>query len=1194
MPRRRPFAVVAGGLLLAGLAGAGDCAAQELQATPAGSLASQRNWLLQQVRIGEASGRQRLIEDALARLRLLAPDDRPTMLAILEVQLSQQRTDAANDTLQRLRRVGAGSRELAAAERLWAAYRGDQQGELQQARLLATGGRSTEALAIYRKLFNDDPPGFQLGLEYWRLRGGEPAGRALAIQKLEALDREYPDNMALLQALAQLLFAADRNDRALAMLQRMGGNPEARTYAADAEWDYLASQTADARNLRRLEAFIARYPGWAHLDDAKTLYAAQRARVGNPAWLAGLRGLRLLDTGRNADAEQALRQALRGFPVEAEFLGGLGLALMRQSRREEALTYFEQALKAQADTSNSDKWRDLIASTRYWLLLDRADAALAAGEPDRAETLYQQARRQQPREVNALLGLIDVAQARGDDTGIERLLQTARRLAPHDANVIRKQVQFLARTNPAQLESFVAGLPAAQRQLYADDLRRLRIARLREQREQALAGHDTATAIALGRSLRLEQPEDPWLAYSQANALRDSGAADDADAVIEDMARHAGNAPEALYAQALYLSGSERIGPALAALARLPNAQWSDDMRALDARLRRQQATRTAWELRAAGREAEAIALLRRQPQDADILLTLAEWAGLRGDHGQALTLYRQVLETRPDNVDAQLGVMQAMLDGGDIDGARARMLASPPSVAPDNIGQQRQLAAIRVGLGEHDAALAILRALLARKTEPDPQAWRDAARLLRDRDPAQALDMYARAMEENGLLAPAQAQPRDDRALTRASRETSGDDWLRRSLRGDVETFYQQQNPTLTVMQDAGRRSDGTPGISRLSRDTRIVHLDAPIAGGLGWARLEQVRLDARSFQTDADGFHDEDFGSCALPLLQADGSTLSIPGCNTRLRQHAGSGVGLAAGWRSPDGRWNFDLGHTPAGYAVGNWLGGIGVEGDLGRFDWSATLSRRPMTNSLLSQAGAVDPRSGLRWGGVTATGPTFGLGYDQGGRNGAWSNWSWHRLAGRNVAGNTRARAMAGWYHKLIQRPGLRLDVGLTAMYWHYARDLGGYALGQGGYYSPQRYASLSVPVGFAWRSDDWSVRVDASLSVSHARTDTSPRFPDQALIDRVIAQLEPLYGPLALDQANAQTAGGSSTGTGHRLYAAVERRLGDHLVLGAAGTVQRSQDYSPNTFQLYLRYAFKPWQGNLPLPVSPLVPYGEYR
>lgn len=1189
MPRRLPLPLA----LLVGLAAIGQAGAQELPPTPGGSLASQRQWLLQQVRIGEATGRQRLIEDALARLRLLAPDDRATMLAILEVQLSQQKIDDATATLGRLRQVGAGSRELVAGERLWSAYRGDMQAQLQQARMLATGGRNAEALAIYRRLFNDDPPGMQLGLEYWRLRGAEPSGRALAIRRLGALDAAYPGNTALLQALAQLLFASGRDSEALAALQRMGNNPEALTYAADAEWNYLSARQADATNVRRLQSFIARYPGWANIDEARTLYDEQRRRVGNPAWVAGLRGAQLLDAGRNAEAEAAFRQALAGFPGEADFHGGLGLALMRQGRREQALAQFQKAQQLQADTSNSDKWRDLIASTRYWLLIQQADAALEAGELDRAQSLYAQARRKQPREINAQLGLVDVAVARGDDDAASRELQAARRIAPNDANVVRKLVQFYGRTDPQRMEAYIAGLPAAQRGLYADELRALQLARLRERRERALAAGDMAEAIALGRELRREQPDDPWLAYSQANALRAGGASDEADAVIADMAGRAGNTPAARYAQALYLSGADRIAAALAALDELPDRQWDDDMRALATRLRRQQATARAWELRAAGREDEAIALLRQLPQDVDVVLMLADWARLRGDTAQAQQHYQQVLQAQPGNVDAQLGSVQALIDGGDLAAARTRM-ASPPVPEPGNIGQQRQLATIWSGLGDDARALDVLRGVLAALTGPDPQSWRDAARLLRADDPQQALDMYARAMADNGLLAPQQAQPRDDRALTRASRETAGDDWLRRSLRSDVETLYLEQNPTLTVMQDSGRRSDGTPGISKLSRDTRIVHLDAPFAGGLGWARLEQVRLDARGFETDANGFHDQDFGSCQLYLLREDGSRLQAPGCDTRLHQRMNSGAGLALGWRTRDDRWSFDIGHTPSGYVVGNWLGGATVNGDIGRFGWGATLSRRPMTNSLLSQAGAIDPRSGIAWGGVTANGATFSLGYDQGGRNGMWSNWSWHRLLGRNVMDNDRARAMAGWYHKLVQRPDLRVDVGLTGMYWRYARDLGGYSLGQGGYYSPQQYASLSVPASLAWRNDDWSLRVDASLSVSRARSRSISRFPEASLINRVLAQLQPLYGPLTLDPAGLYSADSSSTGTGHRLYLALERRLGDHLVLGAAGTVQRSQDYSPNTFQLYLRYTLKPWQGNLPLPVTPLVPYGEFR
>ncbi|MFP3354326.1 cellulose synthase subunit BcsC-related outer membrane protein, partial [Pseudoalteromonas sp. SIMBA_153] len=90
---------------------------------------------------------------------------------------------------------------------------------------------------------------------------------------------------------------------------------------------------------------------------------------------------------------------------------------------------------------------------------------------------------------------------------------------------------------------------------------------------------------------------------------------------------------------------------------------------------------------------------------------------------------------------------------------------------------------------------------------------------------------------------------------------------------------------------------------------------------------------------------------------------------------------------------GRWAVDLG-TTQGYAVNNWLGGATLSGDLGQVGWSLTASRRPMSNSLLSFAGARDRPTGVRWGGVTANGGTLGLSWDQGGDNGVWASLGHH--------------------------------------------------------------------------------------------------------------------------------------------------------------------------------------------------------
>lgn len=45
-------------------------------------------------------------------------------------------------------------------------------------------------------------------------------------------------------------------------------------------------------------------------------------------------------------------------------------------------------------------------------------------------------------------------------------------------------------------------------------------------------------------------------------------------------------------------------------------------------------------------------------------------------------------------------------------------------------------------------------------------------------------------------------------------------------------------------------------------------------------------------------------------------------------------------------------------------------------------------------------------------------------------------------------------MTGYYYKVINENNRRVTVGLNNMIWHYDKDLSGYTLGQGGYYSPQ--------------------------------------------------------------------------------------------------------------------------------------------
>ncbi|MGJ7512994.1 cellulose synthase subunit BcsC-related outer membrane protein [Pseudomonas baetica] len=465
--------------------------------------------------------------------------------------------------------------------------------------------------------------------------------------------------------------------------------------------------------------------------------------------------------------------------------------------------------------------------------------------------------------------------------------------------------------------------------------------------------------------------------------------------------------------------------------------------------------------------------------------------------------------------------------------------------------------------------------------------ALRDGAKLMAKQQPQLALDQYAQAMAATGLLTPAQASPRDDRALTLASREQDTDGGMSRSLRKEVNALYQQQNPTLHLYHDIAWRSDNTtPGISDLLAQTSILRLDMPITEGKGFVQAENVDLDAGRFHTDADGLHRERFGTCAIRLRnRATGAVLS-DGCQSDTQRARGNT--LAIGWR--DERWALDIGHSAEGFPVSNWLGGVSFASDWNSLGWKLMASRRPVNDSLLSRAGAVDSVSGVRWGGVTANGLRLDLSHATSAVDGVWASLGAHWLRGENVADNSRRSAMGGYYYNLIERADERLSTGLMLIYWSYDKDLSEFTLGQGGYYSPQKYYSMGVPLDYAWRNADWSVRLEGSLGWAYATTKASELYPLEGGGGKWLSSIE--QAGFSAEDVSEVKGAGTTSGANVRLRGLVERRLSEHLVLGGGLAWQHSEDYAPSRALLYLRYTFDPWQGNLSLPVEPLSPYAQ--
>ncbi|MFJ4441198.1 cellulose synthase complex outer membrane protein BcsC [Pseudomonas sp. NPDC089422] len=1147
----------------------------------------QRQWLLEQVRIGEALHRDDLIHDALARLRLLEPRNPDALLAALSLALREQKPEEAEQLRASISELAPGSLQDRQARRLMALQQPEQAQRLQQARLMAVTGRYDEARVAYDQLFGGEPPSLDLALDYWRVRGNLAGQRPEAIRQLQQLDRQYPGNVGLRQTLAAWLFSEDRDSEALAILDQLSHDPTARDAAAQREFDYLSEQPVSASSVAAWQAFVQRYPASPLLPLASDNLKQQRTLVADPAWQAGQRGKALLDQDRNVQAEAQLRLALRRYADDASLHGALGVALMRQRRYGEANAAFHQAVTIEQNTRLMSKWKDLEASSQYWGMLQRADSALEKQDLRTARSLYQQARQQRPDDEFAMLGLADVAFAEGDLASAERQYLQVQRKVPGNESAVRGLMRIYQAQSTDKAEAYLSSLPAAQQAQFASLRRSLALGRLREQADAAVQRQDWATASRLLEQAAALSPDEPWLAYQLANSLRQQGRNAEADAAFSRVLQRQPADPATRYAHGLYLESSDRDAQVQDTLHAVPQGAWTDDMRTLDKRVRRRMTLAQAQRLQDQGRTDEASAVLEaglaHGEGDPDDLLLMADWEAQRGDHRKALGYYQRVLQVQPQRAEARLGVMESWIAEGDLARVRQALDAQPLQLTDEQSDAQRRYAKVLVALGEKEEAARLLEHVAARQTLPDPLLRRDAARLVAANDPQRALDLYAAAMADAQMISRSQASPRDDRVMTFASRAKDTDDWLARSLRSDVDELYQQRNTSVTLMHDYGwRKNDGTPGISRLSTQSTLLHVDTPWEDGRAFARVERIGMDAGSFDLDENGNNTADFGTCQFVGVTRSGAPL--PTCQAG-SQTANGGV-LAMGWQNS--RWGFDLG-TTQGYEVNNWLGGAIVNGDLGQVGWSLAASRRPMSNSLLSFAGARDPATNVRWGGVTANGATLGLSWDQGGDHGVWASLGHHWLYGENVADNQRTRAMAGYYYRAVEKADERMRVGLTVMNWRYDKDLGGYSLGQGGYYSPQRYESIGVPVSYAWRNYDWSFLLEGSVSLSHAKSDSSRLYPNDSLNRKLLARYDIIESNI-----DATTDASSSTGVGYRLHGAFERRLNDRWALGGGFDWQHSEDYAPSHAVFYVRYLFEPWRGNLALPVTSLEPYSEWR
>jgi len=1125
--------------------------------------------LLEQVRLGEANKREDLVRQALYRLELIDPNNPDVIAARMRYLLRQGDSDGAKKQLDRLSKLAPSSSAYQQATTTMALSTPEGRQKLQEARLLASTGHTAEAAAAYEKIFNGNPPKGDLAVEYWTLMAKDPARRAQAIDKLKALNIATPGNAMLRGNLARLLFADGRDQEGFAVLEQMAKASNSRQDAADLWYAQISEIPVSEASVAALQRFLGVFSEGDKVDAARAALADQQNKLADPAFKARAEGLAAVSAGTASKAIPQLQEAVAANHSDSEAVGALGQAYSQQGNRAKAVQQFEKAIKLDPESDNRGKWDSLLQTNRYWLLIEQGDAQLKANNPDGAQKKYQQARSVDNTDSYAVLGLGDAAVAKKDDATAERYYQQALRMDSGNSNAVRGLANVYRRQSPERATAFIQGLSASQRRSIDDIERSLQNDRLEQEATALESQAQWARAAEVQRQRLKLDPESVWVTYRLGKDLSAAGKRSEADSLMRGLAQRRPADPEQVYANGLYLSGNNQEEAALTHLNTLPRSQWNDNINELADRLQSNRVLETANRLRDGGKEDDAIALLKQQPQSDRIDLTLAYWATQRGDHATAVLQYEQILKRDANNTDARLGLAEEYASQGDKQQAREQLaqMQKAPANEPLSINTERRIANVQAATGDTaQAQQTFARIVPAAKDQPPSMesalVMRDAARFQAENgQPEQAFETYKDAMVSAGLT---DTRPTDNDSFTRLTRNDTKDDWLKRGVRSDAADLYRQQDVNVTLDHDYWG-SSGTPGYSDLKAHTTMLQVDAPLSDGRMWFRTDYVNMDAGSF---SDGGYNESWGTCAEHT------------CSGSTNQTA-NGASLAVGWKN--NTWEADIGTTPLGFDVVDVVGGVSYSNDIGPLGYTVDAHRRPVASSLLSFAGQKDPNTGTEWGGVRATGVGISTSYDKGEANGIWASLSTDTLTGKNVEDNWRVRFMTGYYYKLINENNRRVTVGLTNMLWHYDKDLSDYYLGQGGYYSPQQYVSFAVPIIWRQRTENWSWELGGSGSWSYSKSKDGKRYPISSLVPNDDSYAD----------RDSPSDGSSSNGFGYTARALVERRLDSHWSIGAGIDIQQAKDYTPSHALIYLRYSMAGWQGDMDMPPQPLVPYADF-
>ncbi|HEX4321369.1 MAG TPA: cellulose synthase subunit BcsC-related outer membrane protein [Acidobacteriaceae bacterium] len=355
--------------------------------------------LIDKAKALEARGRPDIAVQVWQQILLSDPSNQMALAGEARDYRLSGNSAASDAALDKLRKINPADPNIGRIQGLTSNKARDSR--LAQAGALAKAGNPEAAMRIYREYYGDHPPDGDMALAYYETLYATPNGKTEALNAMRAAAARNPGDSRFIVTLGRMLtYDARTRAEGIKILREHLGSSDAQNSLRQALiWD-----SANPASAAELKEYLKTHPADTELQGRLKVNEGKLAEMNagiarTPAERAAFAAL---NAHRLAEAETRFQALLDRNEKDARAAAGMGFLRMQQNNFGAAISYLEQ--------SEQNGFRDrsvveALATSRFWFTMGEASAAFDANQLDVSVQKYQAALAMRPRSAEALNGL---------------------------------------------------------------------------------------------------------------------------------------------------------------------------------------------------------------------------------------------------------------------------------------------------------------------------------------------------------------------------------------------------------------------------------------------------------------------------------------------------------------------------------------------------------------------------------------------------------------------------------------------------------------------------------------------------------------------------------------------------------------------------------------------------------------------